>query len=437
MDYAGFEGDIPSGEYGAGHVDIWDAGTYSLEKWREGKEVIVTLHGERGDHRYALIHTGGGRDDNQWLIHLMKEQQPDAPVRAEHEPEGVPDASAAEVPRRRANSGGDGEKRRRSGSYSPELATLGTIDDLPAGNRDEWAFEMKWDGVRAIATVREGAVRLTSRNGKDMTPTFPELADLAEAVDGDAVLDGEIVALDSKGRPNFGRLQQRLGLTVPRDVERARRAVAVAYFLFDVLEHDGDDLSDEPYTVRRSDLARIVRSRGAIQVPADAGDDLDDALATSRELGLEGVMAKRRDSRYRVGQRSRDWIKLKHHLAQEVVVVGWRPGAGRRAGTVGSLLLGIPDADGIRYVGRVGTGFRDRDLDEMHARFARMARKTAPAIGVPSADARDANWIRPELVGEVEFAERTTDGRLRQASWRGWRPDKSPDQVRAEVPDRI
>lgn len=400
MDYARFEGEIPAGEYGAGHVEIWDEGTYSVEKWREGREVVVVLHGRRDDRRYALIHT---RED-QWLIHLTREQPTDAAR-----------STSAET-------------------YSPELATLGSPEDIPVAERAAWAYEMKWDGVRALATVRGGRVRLRSRTGNDLTATFPELAELADAVDRDAVLDGEIVALDSAGRPDFGRLQRRLGLTSAAEVARARRSVPVALFLFDILERDSADLTGEPYDVRRAILLTVVPGRGAIQVPADAGDDLDDALASSLELGLEGVMAKRRASPYRIGRRSRDWLKLKHLLTQEVLIVGWRPGAGRRSGTVGSLLMSVPGPDGLRYVGRVGTGFRDRDLDEMRMRFDEMSLPHAPLPGVPAADARNVHWIRPELVGEVSYAERTRDGRLRQPSWRGWRADKHPDQVADESP---
>jgi bifunctional non-homologous end joining protein LigD len=276
---------------------------------------------------------------------------------------------------------------------------------------------------------------LRSRNGLDLTPSYPELAELLKSVKGDAVLDGEIVALDAKGRPSFGTLQQRMGLTSPRDVERARLATPVHYFVFDVLRLGGDSQQALPYEKRRALLVKSVKDRGPITVPPDAGRDLDDALATSKKLGLEGVMAKRLDSPYREGKRSRDWIKLKHTLTQEVVVGGWRPGTGHRAGSVGSLLVGIPDSDGLRYVGRVGTGFTDRQLTELRTRLDGLARTTSPLIDVPSADARDVNWVTPSLVGEVEFAEVTNDGRLRAPAWRGWRPDKSPDQVVRETPE--
>jgi bifunctional non-homologous end joining protein LigD len=232
--------------------------------------------------------------------------------------------------------------------------------------------------------------------------------------------------------PRFARIQQRAGLTSPRDVARARRAVAVEYYVFDVLESQGRPLTALPYVERRARLERLVRPHGPVQVPPDAGEELEAALATSRELGLEGVLAKRADAPYRAGRRSRDWLKLKHTRAQEVIVIGWRTGNGLRASTVGSLLLGIPDDHGVlRYAGRVGTGFTDRMLQDLRERFDAIATATPPAE-VPREDARDAHWVRPELVGEVEYGEATPDGRLRHPVWRGRRIDKSPAQVRWE-----
>ncbi|TPW70776.1 ATP-dependent DNA ligase [Schumannella sp. 10F1B-5-1] len=434
LDYADFAGEIPKGEYGAGSVQIWDQGTYELEKWREGEEVIVTLSGDRVSGRYALIHT----DADQWLLHRMKEQAAE---------EGARDAAPASPRARTASagrhgtagggSGGRGDGGRRVGGVSPMLATAGTPDDVRDRRADRWAFEMKWDGVRALAEVRGGRVTLRSRNGLDLTPTFPELQSLAALVDGDAVLDGEIVALDARGRPSFSRLQQRLGLTRERDVAAAQKRVAVAGFLFDVLEIDGDDLTTLPWADRRRRLEELVAGDDTIQVPPLAGDDLEHALDVSRRLGLEGVMAKRRDSAYRSGKRSADWLKLKHRRTQEVVIAGWRPGTGARAATIGSLLLGVPDGDGLRYVGRVGTGFRERDLERMRDRFESKARKTSPLHGVPDEDARDAQWITPDLVGEVEYAELTGEGRLRQAAWRGWRRDKAVGDVIDETGDPV
>ncbi|MDO9396555.1 MAG: non-homologous end-joining DNA ligase, partial [Herbiconiux sp.] len=305
------------------------------------------------------------------------------------------------------------------------------IDDESA-----WAFEMKWDGIRALVSIADGRVTLRTRNGNDVTAGYPELTSaLGEAFPaGTFVLDGEIVALDAGGRPSFGRLQQRMGLSKPREVEAARAGTPVELMLFDVLENDGSPLLKTDYDERRRILSSLLpASSGPLHVPPAFDGDLTHALDASRQLGLEGVMAKRRDSVYTPGRRSNLWLKIKHHRTQEVVIGGWRPGKGSRASTVGSLLMGVPDATGrLVYAGRVGTGFSDRDLAAIAGRLARLARKTSPLDEVPAADARDAHWVTPSLVGEVSFAEWTATGRLRQPTWRGWRPDKSPADVTRE-----
>jgi bifunctional non-homologous end joining protein LigD len=437
LEYGSFEGEIPAGEYGAGDVTIWDSGTYELEKWRED-EVIATLHGEpdgglEGPKKFALIRTGGeGKAAQNWLIHLMKPasthtggtSKRDAARTAARTGATQYASSSAETTVTAAATGH---------SYTPMLATLGSERDLH--QPEDWAFEMKWDGIRALAYLAgsgaKRAVRLVTRNGNDVTVSYPDLlGDLMAAVDAEsAVLDGEIVALDPAGRPDFGRLQTRMKLTAPGDVRQAVKNTPVRYLLFDVLERDGTPVVRASYDERRAILETLVTSKGSTQVPPAFDGDFEHAFRTSRELGLEGVMAKERDSGYSVGRRSRSWIKIKHHLTQEVVIGGWKPGNGRRAGGVGSLLMGIPGPDGLRYVGKVGTGFQDRDLDDMAERFGRIPSADNPFADVPSIDARDARWVRPTLVGEVEFAEWTATGRLRQPSWRGWRPDKSPDQV--------
>ena len=426
LEYGSFEGTIPRGEYGAGEVKVWDAGTYELDKWRDD-EVIATLQGEPGGGlgvptKIALIRTGGsGKAANNWLIHLMKDS---------------PSIGGPPIPRskRSAASHQNTQPRNSSNTLSPMLATLGSEADL--ADSEEWAFEMKWDGIRAVAYLgsEESDVRLLTRNGNDVTVTYPEVAAhlRASVGRGSSILDGEIVALNEKSVPDFGRLQQRMGLTKQADVERAARSIPVQYLLFDLLEHNGDQLIKTPYSERRRRLDELVRSEGLIQAPPAFEGDLHSAMRSSLELGLEGVVAKSTDSLYRPGRRSAHWIKIKHHRTQEVVIGGWRPGKGRRTGGIGSLLLGIPEKTGLRYVGRVGTGFTERELEAIAQRLSNIGRKTSPFSEIPRAEAADAHWVRAVLVGEVQFAEWTPTGRLRQPSWRGWRPDKDASEVRKE-----
>jgi len=448
LEYGSFEGTIPKGEYGGGTVTIWDAGTYDLEKWRDGEEVIVTLHGRPDGglggipRRVALIHTGhgGGKDDQNWLMHLMKEQpRADAAAVAPStvSATAVSATTVSDAPASAPTAGRPTSASAAMPQPKAMLATAGSAKDIR--DPQDWAFEMKWDGIRAIVTVSgagdDTGVTLTSRNGNDMTRTYPELAAVADAVAGHtATLDGEIVALGRGGRPDFGVLQKRMNVTDAREIDRLRATTPVQLMLFDLLALDGQSLLKLSYDDRRAALLGLVRdvSPGVVQVPPAFEGGVDEAMATSLELGLEGVVAKERSEPYSPGKRSPAWIKIKHQRTQEVVVAGWRPGNGRRSGGVGSVLVGIPDAHGIRYVGRVGTGFSDRTLDELAEIFASRARTTAPLHDVPALDARDAHWVRADLVAEVQFAEWTATGRLRQPTWRGFRPDKSPADVVVE-----
>ncbi|HCJ48573.1 MAG TPA: ATP-dependent DNA ligase, partial [Microbacterium sp.] len=282
-----------------------------------------------------------------------------------------------------------------------------------------------WDGAR---------LQLRARSGTDITGRYPELT----AIDAGlgtrpCVVDGEIVALDEGNRPSFSLLQHRMHLTGRAEIEREARRIPVQFMLFDVLEIDGTDTAPLPLAQRRELLEAVAGSTiDAIVVPPVA-DDVDDALATAERLGLEGVVVKDPSSTYRRGQRSEQWLKVKLTMMQDVVIGGIRPGKGGRSGTIGSLLMGIPGPDGLRYVGRVGSGFSDATLARLTALLDPLRDDVNPFVDIGAVEASDALWVRPEVVGEVEYAEATPNGTLRHARWRGIRPDKTPAEVEAEA----
>ncbi|WP_232664385.1 non-homologous end-joining DNA ligase [Pseudonocardia sp. TRM90224] len=311
---------------------------------------------------------------------------------------------------------------------APMLATTGTP---PAG--PGWAFEFKWDGVRAVVGVAGDEWRATSRNGNDLTGGYPELAVLPDALDGRrVVLDGELVALDDGGRPDFGLLQHRMHVRGPAPDLVAQ--VPVFFYVFDLLVVDDESLVAQPYVDRRDRLLELGLQDHAprLQVPPSV-DGLTGAelMGVARQHGLEGIVAKRRAARYEPGRRSPAWVKTALVQTQEVLIGGWRQGKGRRANGLGALLLGAYDGEGVlQYIGDVGTGFTDRMLDDLLRALVPLGRATSPFAEVPREYARGAQWVEPGLVGEVEFRRWTHDRRLRHAAWRGLRADKDPGDVR-------
>lgn len=396
LDYADFAGTIPAGEYGGGSVSIWDRGTYLLEKWTRD-EVKFVLSGQRVSGRYVLIRTGG----KNWIMHRM-----DSP----------PTPNWTAMPRQLA----------------PMLATAATLPD--PGEDDRWAYETKWDGARTVAFIDGGRIRLMSRNDRDVSVSYPELRALGEGLGTtELILDGEIVAFGTDGQPSFGRLQKRMHISRAAEANRLSSSDPVVYLIFDLLYRDGSLLTGLPYVRRREILDGLQLSGPNWQTPPFFAGGGAEVLRANQELGLEGIIAKRLSSTYRPGQRSPDWRKIKNIRAQEVIVAGWKPGNGRRAGTLGSLLLGLPVDGELTYVGKVGTGFTDQALHALLARLRPLARKSSPFTSpVPRADAAQANWVSPKLVGEVAFSEWTGDGRLRHPVWRGLRPDKPAAEVQRE-----
>jgi len=323
----------------------------------------------------------------------------------------------------------DRDRRSLPAQFRPMLATAG--DGLPADDA-AWAYEMKWDGVRAIATIRAGDVTLTSRTGRDVTGSYPELTGMAAALGSrDVVLDGEIVAFGDGSWPSFEALQQRMNVTSPAQVRRLAAEVPVTYLAFDLLSADGRTLTDRPYRERRASLDELAFEGPHWQTPpAFIGVPGADVQAISRQHSLEGIVAKRLVSRYEAGKRSAAWRKIKNVHRQEFVVGGWKPGEGNRSDVIGSLIVGVQGPAGLTYAGHVGTGFTQHTLRMLTDRLTPLRRATSPfGSTVPAEYVRGAVWAEPKLVIEAEFALWTSSGRLRAATYRGLRDDKDPADV--------
>ena len=385
LEYGSFEGEIPRGQYGAGAVTIWDHGTYETLKWAPA-EVKVVLHGQRVTGGYVLFQTRG----NQWMIHRERLTLPSG--------------------------------------LRPMLAVTGTVPRDP----ENWALEMKWDGVRALAYIEKGKVRLMSRTERDITVTYPELARLGAATNHkQLLLDGEIVVFGAGGWPEFEALQPRMHVSLGAQAARLAGQTPVTYLVFDLLQLDGGRC----WTWRTPTAAPCWTDwslNGPFwqTPPSFPGADFAAVQEVSRSHGMEGVVAKRLDSKYAPGIRTDHWRKIKNLHTQEAVVAGYKPGKGNRTGQVGSLLIGVHDASGLIYAGHVGTGFNDETLRMLGDRLRPLRRPGSPFDGpVPPEHARPAVWVEPRLVVQVAFDRWTKAGRMRAPVYKGLRDDIDPAQV--------
>jgi bifunctional non-homologous end joining protein LigD len=402
LDYATFEGEIPKGEYGAGTVEIWDKGTYELLEEKPNGGLTVRLNGERLVGVWSLVPAHLSGDEKNWLILRKRDDDGAAPA-----------APAREAARRR---------------YRSMLATL--AEDVPRGVG--WTFEVKWDGYRALAYLEGGDPTLVSRNGNDLTARFSSVAkEVVKAIKTpDCVLDGEVCALDEAGRASFSAMQQ------------GKAGTPIVYYVFDVLEVEGEPVIDLPLVERRKRLEQLLDRRNRTVRLSEAFDDGRALYEAAKQQQLEGIMAKRLESRYLPGKRTRDWLKVKTHGEQEFVIVGYTKGTGRRASSFGSLVLGYYRGKELVYAGNVGTGFNSREIEKLLDKLRPLRRETPSFREVPKMPKvrrGDVIWVEPKLVAEVEFAEWTHDGRLRAPSYKGLREDKRAEEVRREAPvvDRI
>ena len=391
LEYAQFAGEIPKGQYGAGTVEIWDHGTYELLEEKRNGGFTVRLRGERLNGVWTLIPAHMDGKEQNWLIIRRREE------------------SEATTPGRR---------------YRAMLATLD--DDVPQGV--QWTFEVKWDGYRALAYVRGSEVQLLSRKDNDYTERFARVAkEIPKAVKSPhAVLDGEVCALDDRGRASFSEMQ--------------RGGTALVYYVFDLLELDGEPLVDLPLRERRAHLEQLLDRRNRTVRLSEAFDDGDALFEAAKEQELEGIMAKRLDSRYCEGRRTRDWLKVKTHGRQEFVIAGYTHGGGRRASTFGSLILAVQEGNELRYVGNVGTGFDDAEIRRLLGKLKPLRRATSPFRPVPKLPRvrkDEIVWTEPQLVAEVKFAQWTHDGHLRAPVYQGLRDDKDAADVHREEPEPL
>jgi bifunctional non-homologous end joining protein LigD len=392
LEYLTFEGEIPKGEYGAGTMTVWDSGTYEPEKFRDD-EVIAVFEGDRVRGRYALFRTRG--DD--WMIHRM-----DPPEDPGYEP----------MPERIA-------------PMKARTATLPRDDE-------KWGYEIKWDGIRSVAFIDHGHLSLQGRNFSDFTPRYPELRELSRSLGASRlVLDGEVVAFDDDGRPSFERLQSRMHLASDSAVRRRMRDIPVTYVIFDLLYVDGHDTTSLPYAERRRLLGELDLEGPSWRVPAHHEGDGAALLEATKQLGVEGVVAKRLDCPYEAGRRTSTWLKIKNVTSQDVVIGGWTPGEGRRRDRVGALAVGYHDDEGrLVYAGKVGTGFTEQTLATLSRELGPLVRDDSPFEG--RQPPKGTIFAEPRLVAHVEFREWTRSGTLRAPSFKGLRVDVDPAEVGRE-----
>ena len=439
LGYGSFEGSIPAGQYGAGDVIVWDRGVWQphdepRKAYAAGK-LKFTLVGEKLSGDWTLVRTRlkGSGDKEQWL--LIKEKDPQARPAAEYdivaaEPDsvlsdaslGAPKPTAKPKPKPKAKAKPKKAATALPEQFSPQLATL--VDRAPEG---DWLYEIKFDGYRMLARIRDGEVRLFTRNGHDWTERLPRQAKALQALKlKDSWLDGEMVSLNGDGLPDFQALQNAFDVG---------RSLDIVYYLFDAPFLNGADQREAPVEQRRAALkAALSGSRSKLLRFSEAfAANQRDIFESACDLALEGVIGKRAGSPYS-SSRNADWIKLKCRLRQEFVIIGYTRPQGSRSG-FGALLLAVNDDSGLVYAGRVGTGFDQAALKTIYAQLTPLERKASPlAKPLTSAQARGVQWVEPTLVGEVQFAQWTRDGVVRHATFMGLRSDKPAAQIVHEQP---
>jgi bifunctional non-homologous end joining protein LigD len=469
-DYLLFEGTIPEGNYGAGTVIVWDHGTYSTGKplsdqFKEGK-ISFELHGKKLHGRFALVNT---KKENQWLLIKSRDKfatsndltntSPYSVLsnRTNDDLETIPSRKVVVSTRSPSNSRFSvipllkTKKRKKNKSMDNNAKSIST-QQLPSKVRPmlaypvdkafdskDWVFEVKWDGVRAISCVKNGTVRIQSRNGNNITQKYPEISNALETLSTNirfAVFDGEIVVLDEKGFPNFQGHQRRMHVNDEHEIKTLSKEIPAIYYLFDILYLDGNDLRTRPYLSRREILAQVMAAAPSelLKISDYVEERGREMLKHTMNFNLEGVVAKRKASHYHDGMRSKEWLKIKNIRTQDCVVVGYTEGEGNRRNAFGSLLLAVYDTKDKSYhfVGHVGSGFDHQAVRDIYSKLQDIRTDTMPIKILPYKN-RHTTWVKPVLVAEVKFTQLTKDGIMRAPILLRFRSDKGPQECILEA----
>ncbi|HEY6905222.1 MAG TPA: non-homologous end-joining DNA ligase [Candidatus Acidoferrales bacterium] len=426
IDYAKFEGEIPKGNYGAGQVQIWDKGTYEVEGPESAAAQIergdfkFRLHGERLNGRFVLVKMRRSERGNEWL--LIRKESDAAPLTAPHSGKSpTTSGKPAEVTRKAILNPEElpGAKKAAMPDHLP--VALATLADKPFSNSD-WLFEIKWDGERAVSFVRDGEVELRSRSGREITQEYPELKGLPKTLNArKAIVDGEVVVLDEAGRSNFMRIQQRFGVLNPS--ARLQQTVPVTYYLFDLLYYDGYDLRNVALETRKELLRSLLTPSDRVRFSDHQIEKGIELYEVAKQQGLEGIIAKRRDSIY-PGKRSSLWLKFKIVQDIDAVIGGWTAPRKSRE-HFGALLMGLYDAEGnLEYIGSVGTGFTQDLLTSIYKTLQDLQTRDSPFRTAPKLK-EAVHWVKPELVARVKFGQWTNDKKLRAPVFLGFQEDRA------------
>ena len=459
LEYSSFEGVIAHGNYGGGQVIVWDTGAYSPDdggklsfgRKTEAEErmrldldkgkLSFTLRGRKLKGSWTLVRTS--RSPKDWLLIKHRDEHVDTEHDLVDQDRSVQsgltleDLKEGRLPEPPSPDGSSVAAVGEPGEFPARMKPmLARTADKPFSHPD-WLFEPKLDGHRVLAFIRDGKVKLLSRNGHDLSSAVPMIVEELEAQpEGALVLDGELVALDSEGRPDFGLLQQTMHLE-PRPVDRPAMPVTLAYYPFDVLHVAGNDMRRVPLIQRKAVLGRVLIGGDHVRQVEYVDGEGESFYRAASGLGLEGMVAKKRNSIYEAGGRSASWLKVKTIREQEFVIGGYTPGTGARAATFGSLVVGYYDGGTLTYAGRVGSGFDDRTLKALKASLDAISTDTNPFAPDPELSAAEATWVQPSLVAKVKFAEWTHVNRLRAPVFLGLRADVDPESVIRQVEEMV